>query len=277
MLPNLIVIGAQKAGTSSLHEYLDLHPEIAMSKPKELNFFNRPDCGSAEQLERYETFFTENAAIRGESSPSYTSFPEVDGVPERMSSVIPRAKLVYLVRDPFERLVSEYLHYRIRGYEGRQLERALAEGPLEANRYVAKSSYATQLDRFLEHFPTDRILVLAQEDLMSRRRETIARVLAFLDVDESFSSTGYERFHHETRHFYFPRLRRMASPLLRTAPSGAIKRQGRGLVRIDAILSRRAQRPAMPPGVTERLTDHFTDQARRLRQATGEPFGDWSV
>src|SRR6266550_2870057 len=81
-LPNLLVIGGLKCGTTSLHHYLNLHPEVAMSRPKELNFFvaelNWP-LGE----DWYATHFEASPAIRGESSPHYTNRPRFDGVAER--------------------------------------------------------------------------------------------------------------------------------------------------------------------------------------------------
>ena len=111
MLPNLIVIGAAKCGTTSLHEYLDLHPEVAMSREKELDFFvEEKHWGRG--VEWYAAQF-EDAPVRGESSPSYTAYPRYRGVPERIRRVVPDAKLVYLVRDPVERIVSHFVHRQV--------------------------------------------------------------------------------------------------------------------------------------------------------------------
>src|ERR687898_136777 len=73
-LPNLVVLGAQKCGTSGLHFYLDLHPEIAMSMPKELNFFIE-ERGWPRGTDWYMQHFDPDAPIRGESSPNYTTYP----------------------------------------------------------------------------------------------------------------------------------------------------------------------------------------------------------
>src|SRR5213078_5271544 len=82
-LPSLVVIGAQKCGTSGLHYYLSLHPEVSMSRPKELNFFiverNWP-----RGTEWYAAHFEPRANVRGESSPNYTAYPQHQGVAERM-------------------------------------------------------------------------------------------------------------------------------------------------------------------------------------------------
>ena len=105
-LPNLIVIGAQKCGTSSLELYLDLHPEIAMARPKqyELNFFSWEDVWRR-GVGWYEQQFRD-APVRGEKSNGYSAWPFWPFVPERMKDVIPDARLIYLLRDPIERLIT---------------------------------------------------------------------------------------------------------------------------------------------------------------------------
>ena len=95
MLPNLIVIGAAKCGTTSLHEYLNEHPEISMSSEKELYFFvEEKNLGKG--LAWYESQFDPSAPVRGESSPGYSALPLYRGVPERMAETIPDAKLVVI-------------------------------------------------------------------------------------------------------------------------------------------------------------------------------------
>ena len=88
-LPNLIVIGSQKCGTSGLHHYLGLHPEISMSAPKELDFFvaerNHP-----QGLGWYRGHFDAQAKVRGESSPNYTAFPSTSGSPSACTRSCPR-------------------------------------------------------------------------------------------------------------------------------------------------------------------------------------------
>jgi hypothetical protein len=195
MLPNLVVIGAQKCGTSALHYYLGLHPEISMSKPKELNFFIKPDEWRR-GIEWYESHFTGDAPIRGESSPNYTSFPRNKGVPRRMFKTMPEAKLIYLVRDPLERIVSAYIHNLSRGREKRDLTEALAR---PRSTYLVRSRYYRQVSAFLDFYPPSSLLVLEQGDLLHRRAETLRETFRFLGVDDSFWSPRYERLRHETR------------------------------------------------------------------------------
>jgi hypothetical protein len=196
-LPTLIVIGAMKCGTTALHRYLDLHPDVAMSEPKELNFFCGPEqrpndedgtaawmAGNWHRGVRWYAARFRPAPVRGEASPGYTSpsFPEAA---ERMLRVVPNARLVYAVRDPVERAVSQYLHHRADGTEKRPIEEALLD---PASQYLERSLYHARLEPYLARFPREQILICAQEDLSSNRRETVRELYRFAGVDDSFRS-----------------------------------------------------------------------------------------
>lgn len=278
MLPNLLVIGAQKAGTSSLHSYLDLHPEISMSTPKELFFFNRPDWAVRRDLQWYEDHFDDRARVRGETSPVYSYYPQIPGVPERMCRVIPDARIIYMVRDPVDRMVSEYLHYAGRGGERRPLEEVFTQDRLELTRYVTRGRYHMQLQRYLEHFPSSRVLVLAQEDLLNDRAGTIRRAFRFLEVDEDFTAPGFSELHNRTRDEY--RYRRVRDRLVRVVgprAAGAVERRAPGVGRLKRALSAGGSSVELDPGLRTALAAHFAEDARRLRALTGERFAGWCV
>jgi hypothetical protein len=189
-LPNLIVIGGLKCGTTSLHHYLNLHPEIAMSRPKELNFFVAElnwDLG----LDWYASHFDRAAPVRGETSPHYTNLPRFGGVAARMRDVLgAEARIVYMVRDPIDRMLSHYLHNVGGGYESRPLETALAN-PDSA--YVARSRYAMQAEPYLEAFGAERVLIVTREELRDERLTTMRRAFEFAGVDAAFASPQFER------------------------------------------------------------------------------------
>ena len=193
-LPNLVVIGAQKCGTSGLHYQLSLHPEIWMSRPKELNFFIEERNWSRGQ-DWYRHCFDARAKVRGESSPNYTAYPQHAGVPERMRSVVPDAKLVYVVRDPLERIAAHWVH----NYAKRREKGTLAETLIHPNTsYVTRSLYAMQLERFLAHYPPARVLVFQQSELRHQRMETLRKVFEFVGVDPDFTHPRFEQERHQT-------------------------------------------------------------------------------
>jgi hypothetical protein len=273
------VIGAQKCGTTSLHYYLDQHPEIAMARAKELNFFISK--GWAKGVDWYAAQFDPEAPVRGESSPSYTNYPLHEGVPARMHSVVPNAKLIFLVRDPIERIVSEYLHDYSRGKEDRPLEQALAD-ETSNHPYVVRSRYFFQLEQYLSFFPLERILVLAQEDLLYDRAGTMRRVFEFLGVDASFYHPRFERLRHQTSK------NRRRRTWVGTVVSAAARRATRHLDlprwlvwKAERLLvfpfARRIERPALSVSLREQLSMELADDANRLRALTGEEFQSWRL
>jgi hypothetical protein len=278
-LPNLIVIGAMKCGTTSLHHYLDLHPEISMSRPKELNFFlANVSWGTwSRGLEWYARHFSIEAPVRGESSINYTNVPLSSGTAERMHRVIPGAKLIYMVRDPLERAVSHYIHARAAGREPRPISEAL--GDLES-RYVKRSLYYLQIEEYLRYYPPSRIHVEPQESLMNRRAETMSRIFAFLDVDPSFHSARFARLWEvsrgKDRKFT---LAYRAARQLGTEVWGRFPTTWRWLGEQVALfpIGRGVPRPVLDEPLRERLRDHFRGDVRCLRELTGQSFAEWSL
>ncbi len=209
VLPNLIIIGAMKCGTTALHRYLGLHPDVAMSEPKELNFFCGPERPLGREDERSEWLAGNwhrgvrwyaaqfrSAPVRGEASPGYTS-PSFPNAAERMARVVPGARLVYAVRDPIGRAVSQYFHHRAEGTERRPIEEALLD---PASQYLERSRYHARLELYLSRFPRNRIFICAQEDLLTKRRGTLRELYSFVGVDDSFWSPGHDRRWHVSGH-----------------------------------------------------------------------------
>ena len=179
-LPNFVVIGAMKAGTTSLYQYLKGHDQVFMPAIKELDFFVA-ESNWCRGIEWYRRQFNAAGAApaRGEASTLYTQYPTHEGVPERMARVLPGVRLVYVVRDPIERIRSHYEHLVITGAERRPPEVALLENPV----YLECSKYAMQLERYLDHFPREQILIVTSEALKLDRRAAVRRVYEFLGVD----------------------------------------------------------------------------------------------
>ena len=193
-LPDFIVIGAMKSGTTSLHHYLSCHPDIAMTTVKEPTFFTA-EGNWDKGLDWYRKQFGSDGTLRGEVSPDYTKFPRHAGVPARMHATLPHAKLIYLVRDPIERLISHYVDaYSFRRANG-PLNEVLRDA--EGRHYVACSKYFLQLEQYLPFYDFEQFLVVATEDLAARRDETLARIFRFLEVDDSFRSDEFSRVLYE--------------------------------------------------------------------------------
>lgn len=206
-LPDFIVVGSAKCGTTSLHRYLSLHPDVHVSRPKELDFFvgeepvascsplqpHRPQQGNWWRgVDWYRSHFLSTKRACGEISPSYVEDCWLDRVVARMRCIVPRAKLLLLVRQPLARLRSHYL----------MLRHNAAIAPISfsdfatAERFASYrrfSHYGSHMKGLLEHFPRESILVVESAALDNDREQTLAKVFSFLGVDPAFRSTAFHQ------------------------------------------------------------------------------------
>jgi hypothetical protein len=197
-LPAAVILGAQKCGTSSLHNYLTQHPQVIAPLRKEVHYFDL-------NYDRGERWYRAHFGRAGEpglnldSSPYYLFHP---CVPQRMSRLLPQASLIVLLRDPVRRAYSHYWHEFDKGREKLSFEaaieaepgrveeagRRLATGEISRSRehqfhsYLARGRYAEQLERWLEFYPRERLLVLRFEDLVQQPLGVLNDTLAFLNL-----------------------------------------------------------------------------------------------
>jgi hypothetical protein len=284
-LPNFIVIGAMKAGTTSLFHYLQVHPQAYLSPLKEVDFFVE-EKNWRRGLDWYRAQFDgagpEVTAV-GEASTLYTKFPEYEGVPERMAGSIPEARLIYVVRDPIERIRSHYQHRILTGSERLPIDRAVLEDP----RYLDCSRYAMQIERYLERFPREQILLVTSEDLRANRLPTMRAIYGFLEIDPAFV--------HETidREFYASNERASYPPAawwVRRTLKRYIPTSKRAKELIDLALPTFLARGGGPNGsgdgpgrfevpdaVRDRLAERLRDDVARFRTYMPSGFDGWGI
>jgi hypothetical protein len=192
--PTFLVIGAMKAGTTSLHRYLAAHPQVFAAPDKELNFFVE-ELNWSRGWSWYEAQFSDagSALAVGESSPSYSSYPWRQGVPERIAAALPDVRLIYLLRHPVDRLQSQYFHRAVKE------ERRPPEEAVFDDRYLGKSLYAQQVQCYLEYFDRGNLLLVGSEDLSERRVETMARVFSFVGVNPEWRGEVLGQEYHRTQ------------------------------------------------------------------------------
>ncbi len=276
MLPNLIVIGAAKCGTRSPHEYLDTHPGIAMSRPKELDFFV-PEKSPGRGLKWYEQQF-KDAPVRGETSPSYSVHPFRPGVPKRMHAVIPEARLIYLVRDPIDRIVSHYLHRVANHPHIGSFQQALVD-PEQRPELTAYSRYWQQLEQYVECFPAEQILVVDSDELSEKCEQTMERIFGFLGVQARRSPEFHRRYNRAATH---GRLTASGQLVLRGL-TAALGGQRASVVREHAPTWLRSrfrlpyERPVPSAGLRARLEEELRPEVEQLREHTGLPFSTRSL
>ena len=273
-LPNLIVIGAQKCGTSVLHYYLGLHPEISMSQTKELNFFVA-ERNWRRGVDWYRARFNPRATVRGEASPNYTADPVFAGVPERMHSVVPGASLIYIVRDPLERIAAHWVHNVAKGRVKADLHETLLN---PRSSYIARSRYHMQLQRFLRFYPLDRVLVLEQNDLRDRRAETLRSVFEFAGVNPGFSHARFRQERHKTGRKTQPtRLATRLEERRARARRHLLPPEAWALAREYWPLGRRIGRPEIRSALPDEVLATLREDAEGLRRLTDRGFEHWSI
>lgn len=276
-LPNLIILGAQKCGTSGLHYYLGLHPEVSMSNPKELNFFIA-ERNWGRGLDWYSRHFDPSARCRGEASPNYTAFPQHMGVPERMVEVVPDARLIYIVRDPLERIAAHYVHNSAKRREKGDLRATLMHPNTS---YVARSKYFTQLQRFLEFYDREQVLVIENCDLRDERAATLRRVFEFAGVDAGFEHPKFEQVRHSTsRKKRATKMGMRVQKLSRSRFGRRIPRRAWLALDMALPLSKPISKPPadeLREALGEEVIEVLHEDAERLREFTGRDLANWSV
>jgi hypothetical protein len=234
-LPDFVLIGGKKCGTSSLYNLLTQHPYVEPAASKELHYFDR--LFEAEDIEWYRRCFPaprwENGrrTITGEATPYMPSRQ----APEMMAEVIPGARLISLLRNPVDRAYSDYQQVVRKGRESRTFEEAIG-GKTRGNglddrcEYLSRGVYVDQLLRWSKFFGDEQMLVLKSEDFFERPADTLKVVLDFLDLP------GWEPEEAEVRN--------------------------RGTYTED-----------MDPGIRRRLEEYFEPHNRRLYEFLGADIG----
>ena len=199
-LPNLLIVGAAKCGTTSLHNYLKQHPDIFMSKQKEPHFLINSDIGedrihkAISVLEDYEDMFKTDSIYKykGESSVMYLAFPEFS-IKNIKKYLDPDVKIIIMLRNPVERAFAGYLHnLRYNPSENLSFEEAFEKSEARYyqerditpdTRYLHVGNYYSQVESFMSMF-NDNVLVIMYEDYVSDIDLCLANVFDFLDIDK---------------------------------------------------------------------------------------------
>ena len=272
MLPTFLVIGAMKCGTTSLYYYLAEHPEIGMSRRKETDFFLDEHGNWERGRDWYADQFPDGAPARGECSPNYTKRHLFGGVPERIASVCPEAKLIYLVRDPIERAVSHYQGSRRQGREERPFEATVADA--EQSNYVLTGRYHWQLQPYLDRFSAEDLLVVSMEELGAAPTATLQAVYRFLEIDPAFQNRRVDtRFNPSAD-------KKKLGPWLRWLSDQvpqSLKDRVRPYLPLHWLPGERVPRPEVSPDVRRHLEAAFRPDVEALRELTGREFEAWSV
>jgi hypothetical protein len=236
LLPNFLIIGTQRGGTTSLYHYLQAHPCIGSASTKEIHFFDRRfNRGLAwyrghfpSRIEQaYAQYLSGRPFLTGEATPCYLFYPHA---PERVARTLPDVKLIVLLRNPVDRAYSQYIHTVNLGYETASFQEAIhyEEERIGGARarilqdehyegyaymhlgYLARGKYVDQLQVWMSLFPREQLLILKSEEFYADPASAFKQVLAFLNIPEAephvqkqaykqYNNNDYAKMDQETR------------------------------------------------------------------------------
>ncbi|MGY1643968.1 sulfotransferase [Geodermatophilus sp. SYSU D00703] len=301
-LPQFVIAGAPKAGTTALHAALATHPGLYLSPVKEPKYYltdGRPpprsgqrgpgDAHSAQEWiwrrEQYLALFAAapEDAVRGESTPFYLYDR---GAQQRLAADVPDVKVVVVVRDPVDRAWSNWVHLRADGLEPvadflaavRAEQQRIAEGFAPFWHYRGLGRYGEQLRDLYRCVPREQVFLLRYRQLVDTPRETLDRVSTFLGVEPGVAHTvapeNVKPHVADTpRYRALSRVVRAGAALGAYAPPQVWRQASRPLV--AALHAGRAPRPAMPVEVRREVLAPLLDDIALLEELTGESFADW--
>jgi hypothetical protein len=299
VLPNFVIIGAQKAGSTFFVSCLADHPDVYMP-PYEVRFFEDPDYGDGDPrvLEALFRGVIQETAL-GIKRPGYLSRPEVA---ERIHRHIPEARLIAILRDPVDRAISAYFHLMRTGFlpvrpleDGmtRILDDAYRSLHPRAAEVVEFGFYHRHLTRFLEYFDRRRMLILPFETIEADPRGAIGQAYRFLGVrDDHVPPSLTRRDRRNSGVYSLPRLRvlNLSNPFLYAYDEGRSRRVprsrpsllGRGIRRVVDTTDRRVlarlyggATPEASPALRQRLYRLYADDIERLERLLDRQLAEW--
>lgn len=294
-LPNFLIIGAAKSGTTSLYNYLHQHPDVYVSPNKEPRFFafegetfepeHRVHSSTVTTLKEYKTLFegvTHEKAI-GEASPSYLANAKSI---ERIKHYVPDARLVAILRNPVERAYSHFLHAVLHDLEPKEatFEQALRNEVIEFDGYVRHRPYidmgfyGRQLEPYIESFPSAQLHVFLFDELRADPTSVAQELYRFLGVDEHFTPDVGAR-HAKTgvpRHRLLHRMLTFTKTLTPALRSVVPSRGQRVLGRLRAEwMNANLTKPSMPADAKAFLQETYRDDVLKLQALLRRDLSHW--
>jgi hypothetical protein len=287
MKVDFFIVGAPKAGTTSLYHYLNEHPEISMSSQKEPDYFSDADIQNEgmyygknriDTIKKYHALFDDNleSKLKGEASVSYLFYKNV---PQKIKTYNPDAKIIIMLRNPIDRAFSHYLmDYRL-GLVSDSFEDIIDQKLVHKNaklfyqQYIELSEYANQVKRYLDVFDRKEILFIEYEDLKKDVLGIVKKTYLFLGVNQVYSPDVNKK--HNT--YTMPK-----NSIIRFIYSFVILRNilafffSKNLVnRIRAVLFKNDKKPVLLDETRNRLKQFFTKDVNALGRMLNKDFSSW--
>lgn len=276
--PNLFIVGVPKSGSTSLHNYLNKHPDICMSKTKEPNYFSSEeikkqnlyykDAPLINDIKEYNSIFeyTKDEKIIGESSVSYLFYSNIS---KKIHDFNSESKIIILLRNPIERSFSHYLMDFTSGYFNYEFNEVIkkdfkSKEPIIYQQIIELSLYYNQIKTYYEIFNKKNILILFQEDLNKNSNSTLNKIYDFLEVEKQLDKNNQvnKKLHtyKEPRNIlvnYLYKQQKIKS-LLRNILSTSLKNKFKNILVKEAI------KPKMSNFEKDYLQSFFKDDVKKL-------------
>lgn len=282
---NTFIVGAPKCATTSLYRYLNNHPDVFMSTPKEINYF------SGDELKRQGLYYNEKVIsdfhdyenifkdanekkVIGEASVSYLFYPDV---PKKIYKYNKYAKIIIVLRDPIERAFSHYLMDERLGYVHVNLSSIFenkSDYPLYFQQYFELGLYYSQVARYFEEFGEDNVLVLLDSDLKEDINLVTHKLCVFLDVE-------YKDIFSGTKHNVYKEPKNRLIKLL--YKTGALRRLFQKImprsivVKIKNMIFSNAAKPKLDKEFQSVLLDYYNDDIHHLQKLIHRDLSIWTV
>jgi hypothetical protein len=286
MKVDFFIVGAPKAGTTSLYHYLNQHIEIEMSSKKEPDFFSNSSLKEQrlyyakdriDTIEKYHRLFKKDDVIlRGEASVSYLFYEDV---PDKIITYNPDAKIIIMLRSPIDRAFSHYLMDYKLGLNSESFDAIIKKKSKHKNanlfyqQYIQLSEYTKQIKRYLEVFDRQNIFFIDYDEFKNKTSEIVNCVILFLGLKPNFQDSFKRKYNTYNkpknsliRYFYsFVFLRKI---LVKVFPRSIIKI-------IRDLLFRSDQRPKLQQATRDFLKKHFESDIKELSNLLKKDFTKW--
>ena len=294
-LPNFLIVGANKAGTTSLHEYLKQHPQILMSPIKEPMFFvwagrNIPDDSMNRMAKKKEIinnidsykklFLSDKRYIAiGESSTAYMTNPNV---PDNIKKLIPKMKIIAIIRNPIERAYSHYRMFVKERIEVRSFMRSVIEElekpeivPLP-QRYLKRGFYSDNLIKYRNKFGPENVKIILFETFVNKTSEVLKEIYCFLNVDATFRAKLGDKFNVGIINDNYLHIQnRIIMAIYRKNPK---KLAGLRVVEfIERYFTNHFSKTQLTPPLRRKLIDYYKPEILNLEKITKLDLRSWTL
>ncbi len=284
---DFVGLGAAKAGTTWLGHMIGAHPDLCMSEPKEVHFFNdrlayrskllKPNYSKGVQWYRKYFNHCSPGSIKGEITPRYLNDPVV---PERIKALNPDVKILICIRNPVERIYSQY-HFA-KSYS--QLEdRPILQTIQEEPEYLDMSRYYHNISMYLKYFPRNQFFFVWFEDIQNKPDQLLSELYAFLGVDPSFRPKGSKEKSNPARQSRFRGLqnfiRRVQYLMVSLGMSGLIKSLKKAGMKdfVMWINTKPIRKEPMPIEAKLFIIDQLKEDILQLEKLMGRDLQHWLI